>query len=256
MDCRRVDALLLDYVYGELPGRRRASIALHLEGCAGCRARAGSYEATRAAFAGLPPVEPSATASKRVLFAARGAASQVAAEVAAGGAAPRSGWIAAVAAAVLAGAVGWYARDMATVARGGDVAEGDGPGGMAVPVSLGAGDPLRATFEIATSYYRQRKFAHAVDYLSLILDRHPECPLVPYALHQRACARWGMKDLEGAARDFARLVEGYPRYERLSVAREDAARVAAEASEEASPDDGVPYGPIPPDRVRPVDYRE
>ncbi len=66
--CASVDALLLDYAYGELEGAPRRKVEAHLSGCVACRTALMTMAETRHAMAGLTP-EPAPEAGLESLLA-------------------------------------------------------------------------------------------------------------------------------------------------------------------------------------------
>lgn len=66
--CASVDALLLDYAYGELDGAPRRKVEAHLSGCVACRTALMAMAETRHAMAALTP-EPAPEAGLESLLA-------------------------------------------------------------------------------------------------------------------------------------------------------------------------------------------
>ncbi len=88
MNCARCRELLVDLLYGELDAAVAAEVALHLAGCAECRAEEQRLAGTRATFAPLfaeagPLEEPGPAFDGPILAAAREAAEAAAAKSAA-----------------------------------------------------------------------------------------------------------------------------------------------------------------------------
>ncbi|MFW5879166.1 MAG: zf-HC2 domain-containing protein, partial [Myxococcota bacterium] len=59
LDCKRVDELLVEYLYDELEPGQRALVDAHLGSCSACAERAGSLSGTRSLMAELPELSPS-----------------------------------------------------------------------------------------------------------------------------------------------------------------------------------------------------
>jgi hypothetical protein len=58
MDCKHVDALLMDYLYQELDPGQAEHVEAHLQTCARCAGELSAYERTRATMRDLPELEP------------------------------------------------------------------------------------------------------------------------------------------------------------------------------------------------------
>ena len=69
MDCEKVEAALMDELYGELDELTSASVKRHVAGCANCLALLGGLRATRS-VAVVPMVEPPVGLEQRILDAA------------------------------------------------------------------------------------------------------------------------------------------------------------------------------------------
>ena len=67
MDCRRVNELMVDYLYQELDPREADGFETHLQGCARCTQELASFEATRSVARDLPELDPPAHIGERLV---------------------------------------------------------------------------------------------------------------------------------------------------------------------------------------------
>ena len=74
MNCHRIDDLLVEHVYEELPGNVSRDVDAHIEDCARCLAELQNLQATREAYRGLPDLEPAPRVTYDILREARKAA--------------------------------------------------------------------------------------------------------------------------------------------------------------------------------------
>jgi len=67
MDCKHVDALLMDYLYQELDPTQAEHVEAHLQVCTRCAGELSAYERTRATVRGLPELEPPSSIDELLL---------------------------------------------------------------------------------------------------------------------------------------------------------------------------------------------
>lgn len=58
LQCRDIDALMMDWLYGELDPQQAQSFSTHVEDCTRCHSELAAYERTRELVGGLPTEEP------------------------------------------------------------------------------------------------------------------------------------------------------------------------------------------------------
>ena len=61
--CRDIDALMMDWLYGELAPQKAQSFSAHVEGCSRCHDELAAYQRTRELVSELPSEEPPAALS-------------------------------------------------------------------------------------------------------------------------------------------------------------------------------------------------
>jgi hypothetical protein len=70
MQCRDIDELMMDHLYGELEADREDAFKAHVDGCARCQGEVAGLDRTRRAFAGLELSEPPAALTAKLLVEA------------------------------------------------------------------------------------------------------------------------------------------------------------------------------------------
>jgi anti-sigma factor RsiW len=92
LECRDIDALMMDWLYQELQPQQSSSFDAHVSKCARCQAEMAGMKRTREALRELPQVEPPPSISQILLHeAARKAPAAAAVEPVGGG---RRGFVA------------------------------------------------------------------------------------------------------------------------------------------------------------------
>ena len=82
LQCRDIDALMMDWLYGELAPQQAQNFSTHLEDCSRCHTELAAFERTRELFGVLPTEEPPAALSALLI---REAANRSSAKAAATG---------------------------------------------------------------------------------------------------------------------------------------------------------------------------
>lgn len=85
LQCRDIDALMMDWLYGELDPQNAQSFSTHVEDCARCHSELAAYERTRELVGGLPSEEPPPALSAQLIREAAARSTSPKAEAAAGG---------------------------------------------------------------------------------------------------------------------------------------------------------------------------
>jgi anti-sigma factor RsiW len=67
LQCRDIDALMMDWLYGELEPQKAQSFSSHLEDCSRCHTELAAFERTRELVGGLPTEEPPSAVSAMLI---------------------------------------------------------------------------------------------------------------------------------------------------------------------------------------------